>query len=147
MNTHTHVGVYGLAVWEQFYLLIQKARGPYYGKWDLPGGRMEFGESPETALKREFDEETGIIPLQWSIRSSQSVVVNWEYRGEPEAVHHIGILYDVIIGQDNNLLEQIKRNPDGEDSLGAVWFTLEQVKDLQLTPFAQYMMNLSQKER
>lgn len=47
----------------------------------------------------------------------------------------------------HNPLEQIKRNPDGEDSLGAAWFTLEQVKDLQLTPFAQYMMNLSQKER
>ena len=146
MNTHTHVGVYGLAVWEQFYLLIQKARGPYYGKWDLPGGRMEFGEPPEMALKREFIEETGIVPLQWSIRSSQSVVVNGEFRGEPEQVHHIGILYDVIIGQSNPL-ELIKRNPDGEDSLGAAWFTLEQVKDLQLTPFANYMINLSEEER
>lgn len=142
MNTHTHVGVYGLAIWEQSYLLIQKARGPYYGKWDLPGGRMDFGETPENALIREFEEETGIIPMQFSIRSSQSVVVKWEYQGEPEEVHHIGILYDVVIGQSNPL-EHIRRGPDGEDSLGAAWFTLEQVKDMQLTPFAKYMMNLS----
>lgn len=28
--------------------------------WNVPGGGMEFGQSAETALKREFEEETGL---------------------------------------------------------------------------------------
>ncbi|GGH54392.1 hypothetical protein GCM10008014_23020 [Paenibacillus silvae] len=141
VNKHTHLGVYGLAKWQQSYLLIQKARGPYVGKWDLPGGRMEFGEQPEASLIREFEEETGLVPSKVSVSSSQSTVLQWEIQGEPEEVHHIGILYHVISLQGNQL-QQIKRVADGHDSLGAEWFTSDQIKDMELTPFAKYMIDL-----
>jgi ADP-ribose pyrophosphatase YjhB (NUDIX family) len=136
------MGVYGLVTWEQKVLLIHKARGAYLGKWDLPGGRLEFGEQPETALHREIEEETGLSNLQLIIRSAESNVLKWIYEGEPEELHHIGILYDVYLTSESRPYE-IKREPDGEDSLGAQWFSMEEVSALSLTPFAEYMINNS----
>lgn len=122
--------------------MIHKARGAYQGQWDLPGGRLEFGEQPETALHREIEEETGLTHLQVMIRSAESTVLEWVYQGEPEELHHIGMLYDVVLTAASQP-DHIKKEPDGEDSLGADWFTLEQVRDLSLTPFAEYMISKS----
>jgi len=34
------------------------------GKWDLPKGKMEDGESPEICAEREIEEETGVTQLK-----------------------------------------------------------------------------------
>jgi ADP-ribose pyrophosphatase YjhB (NUDIX family) len=42
-------------------LLIRRANPPGRGRWSLPGGRVEAGESDAVAVIREVAEETGLI--------------------------------------------------------------------------------------
>ncbi len=41
-------------------LLIRRAHAPAAGRWSLPGGRVEAGETAERAVVREVAEETGL---------------------------------------------------------------------------------------
>lgn len=41
-------------------LLVERAREPFRGWWDVPGGYLEHDEHPEEAARREILEETGL---------------------------------------------------------------------------------------
>src|SRR3989338_8949463 len=43
-------------------LMILKKAGQGIGKWNVPGGKCQDGESDEAAAVRETREETGITP-------------------------------------------------------------------------------------
>ena len=41
-------------------LVVQRAKDPARGRWSIPGGHVESGESHESAVVREVLEETGL---------------------------------------------------------------------------------------
>jgi 8-oxo-dGTP diphosphatase len=41
-------------------LLIERAKGAFKGRWSLPGGHIEPGETARAAALREVREETGV---------------------------------------------------------------------------------------
>lgn len=57
-----HVTVKGVVVYQNQLLLLKKVKPSKdnYGYWELPGGGMEYNESPVEAIKREVFEETGL---------------------------------------------------------------------------------------
>ena len=50
------VSVKGVLIHREQVLVLQNDRG----EWELPGGRLDDGETPEEALRREILEETGL---------------------------------------------------------------------------------------
>lgn len=62
-----------LLYFEDKALLIQKPEG----RWDLPGGRLDPGERPEAALRREIAEELGI-------RAEIGSLVDCAFRRRPD---------------------------------------------------------------
>lgn len=140
MEKFTHLGVYGVLVQQEKILLIKKARGPHTGKWDLPGGTIEFGEEPYAALKREFDEETGLTGIEARIRSAESYTLIHPYKeDELEELHHIGIIYDILSFPDSL---QLRTTGDGEDSLGACFIGIEDIvaRRVVVTPFVMAVL-------
>lgn len=58
VNASPAVGV--VVVRDGSFLAIKRARDPWRGYWDIPGGFCDSGEHPEDAAVRECGEETGI---------------------------------------------------------------------------------------
>lgn len=58
VNSSPAVGV--VVVRDGRFLAIKRAREPWRGYWDIPGGFCDAGEHPQDAAVREMREETGL---------------------------------------------------------------------------------------
>jgi len=131
---HTHIGVYGIIILNNSLLLIKKRRGPYTNLFDLPGGRIEFGETPEQTLIREVAEETGLKVIKYELSFCNSVCFKHNVTNDNsmEELHHIGIVFKADV--ENGI--GLKKDSDGYDSNGAFWLDLSNDNNVELTPFA-----------
>lgn len=142
-----HVGVYGIATrplaGDLQLLCVLKARGPYLGLWDLPGGTPEAGETGLETLKREVFEETGLRVCAAHLLCWHRSVFS-ERRGR-QSTSHAGNLYNI-----ETLSQELPRStgqsapfsPNFEDAAGTDRISVRRSGPRGLTPFAQLARQL-----
>ena len=108
------LGVYGISIVDGRVLVIKKARGPYRGQYDLPGGGIEFGESIREGLSRELEEEAGVKLLTTDLFDVNDVYNTFEHEGTTYESHHVGIYYLIEVAGE------LKTTGDELDSAGAL---------------------------
>jgi RimJ/RimL family protein N-acetyltransferase len=78
---------------EQHRVYVQRRtmqRRLFPGIWDIVGGHVERGETPEQTLARELEEETG-----WKLREIRSTVADWEWKHQRRTRRELDYLVTV----------------------------------------------------
>jgi ADP-ribose pyrophosphatase YjhB (NUDIX family) len=133
MNQVSRFGAYGILLRDSAILLTRKKSGPYKGLWDLPGGAIEFGETPEEALKRELLEESALSIIRFEFATTATAVGSYEDHGAPYRFHHIGMIYKVTDWTQKSDLV-----PEEENR----WAKLSDLHLNELTPLAKQAVTL-----
>lgn len=134
----SHLGVYALIFNDtrDRILTIKKARGPYTGRYDLPGGSMEDGETLEETLKREIQEETNCaVKTATQIGAFSTLFEYIDSNGNESCLRHVGIVYNTEISGTPTT------EGDGQDSHGCHWLPLHEAEaDLTTSPMLRAAM-------
>jgi 8-oxo-dGTP diphosphatase len=99
-------------------LVIRRGRPPGAGRWSLPGGRVEPGESDAEAVARELVEETGL-------RVEAGSLIGRVERPGPG-----GVTYDIL---DYAATVTGGLLTPGDDASDARWVTPAELRDLPTT--------------
>jgi len=87
------LNVYVLAYCKNKILLMKR----HDGRWEFPGGGVDWGENPETSALREFKEETGITPNEMKFIGITSAT----YKKDDDDKHSVYIVYKTEVHSDN----------------------------------------------
>lgn len=72
------------AEYQEMVVLVRDTNKPAPHYWKLPGGRGEYGETPDEAGARELEEETGVVV------PPEEILNVYE---EPRKNHHFHLLH------------------------------------------------------
>jgi 8-oxo-dGTP diphosphatase len=103
-------------------LFLRRGPGVFLaGRWELPGGTVEPGESFEATAVREVAEETGLTVRVTGELSRDS----WpDVAGRPLRIHAF------VYRASETGLGEVVLNPDEHDDFA--WLTVDEARELEL---------------
>jgi ADP-ribose pyrophosphatase YjhB (NUDIX family) len=126
---HASTRAYGILVHQGAVALVRSSNPLHQPPlWWLPGGGIEFGESPEVAVEREFLEETG---LRVASPRLFDVAADLRSRDNGDQVHTIRVIYEVDLA-GGELTHEVHGTTDH-----AAWWPLEDVFELNLADYTR----------
>ncbi len=122
--TQPLIGILALVRRGDRFLLVRRARPPNQGRWALPGGVQELGETVVEAASRELAEETGVRAASPRIFTALDAIE----RDEDGRIRYhytlIVVLFDWLSGEGEAA--------DDAEALG--WFRLQDIETLPALP-------------
>jgi 8-oxo-dGTP diphosphatase len=132
---HTSVRAYGILVRDDEVLLVRSS-SPLINPplWWLPGGGIDFAESPEETLLREFREETGL-----SIKDPVLLDVASDVRRRPngDRIHTVRVLYTVTLN-GGHLRDETVGTTDQVQ-----WFNVKELDDVNVAEYAMRAIHVA----
>ena len=97
--------------------VAQRGYGDYKGGWEFPGGKIELGEEPQTALTREIKEELNVqIQVKELIKT-----IEYDYPNFHLTMHCFKCLLN------NQKIELLEHQ-------GSCWLTKEEINSINWLP-------------
>lgn len=106
----------GIVVRDGKVLLVRRGKEPFAGRYALPGGFMDVGETAEEAVAREVEEETGLIA------EALDLVGAYTRPGRDPRGHICTLAYRMVV-RGGSLRA-------GDDAAEAAFFPLRSLPDL-----------------
>lgn len=125
------IGVGALVVKEDKILLVRRAQEPGKGKWTNPGGYIEQLEAIQDTVQREVMEECGV----------QAIVKNVvALRDQPRSIHNLYVAFkmEYVSGEPA---------PDNVEVDAAGFFTLQELKSMDVASFTQWLVDVAFHDR
>ena len=117
------VGVGAVALDQGRVLLVKRGKQPAQGKWSLPGGLVELGETTTEAVQREVDEECGITIRVAGVAGVLDRVVH----DDDGRVRYHWVLVDYLAFPEGGEIVA------GSDAAEVRWVELDEVERLDTT--------------
>lgn len=116
-------------------LLLRRANGrdSILGKFELPGGRIEYGEQPEDSLRRYLRKEAGLEPA-----SLQLLDVVTYIDSDDVSLQYVFIVYSVTVEESS---VSLSGNYDK-----AVWQSKSKIQHRDITESSQVLLGMSEQK-
>lgn len=75
------------------------------GRWELPGGGLDFGENPKSCIQREITEETGLKVTYVANNPSYFLTAQWDNGLWFANVIYITKVYDYIFSPSDECID------------------------------------------